>query len=125
MSNPVAKGDAADKSQDELRAMIESFFRFAHVQVPWDGTVNDSVALVFHQMLLETAKCSKAMSFVPRPAGGPPSVLWLATQLATTGYRNIENKFTVSCAKKVIGNFRSPFELAATGIAALRFMPCA
>ncbi|SDD00868.1 hypothetical protein SAMN05192589_10474 [Paracidovorax valerianellae] len=125
MSNPVAKGDAAEKSQDELRAIIESFFRFAHVQVPWDGTVNDSVALVFHQMLLETAKCSNAMSFVPRPAGGPPSVLWLATQLATMGYRNIENKFTISCAKTAIRNFRSDFEQASTGIAALMFMPCA
>ncbi|GKT26557.1 hypothetical protein [Acidovorax sp. SUPP3334] len=125
MSNPVAKGDAAEKSQDELRAMIESFFRFAHVQVPWDGTVNDGVALVFHQMLLETAKCSNAMSFVPRPAGGPPSVLWLATQLATMGYRDIENKFTISCAKTAIRNFRLDFELASTGIAALMFMPCA
>ncbi|GKT13492.1 hypothetical protein AVHY2522_01270 [Acidovorax sp. SUPP2522] len=70
MSNAVPKGDAAEKSQDELRAMIESFFRFANVQLNWDGTVNDGVALVFHQMLLATAKCSNAMSFVPRPAGG-------------------------------------------------------
>ncbi|GKS94809.1 hypothetical protein [Acidovorax sp. SUPP2825] len=125
MSNAVPKGDAAEKSQDELRAMIESFFRFANVQLNWDGTVNDGVALVFHQMLLATAKCSNAMSFVPRPAGGPPSVLWLATQLAAMGYRNIENKFNLACARKAIGNFRSPFEMASTGIAALMFMPCA
>ncbi|SFD82505.1 hypothetical protein [Paracidovorax konjaci] len=110
-----------DAQKAALREMIDSFFRFAQTPVPWNGVVNDGVATVFHNMLTETAKCSRALSFVPRPSGGPASVVWLAAQLAGVGYRNIQKKMSITCAKKAVQNFRSDFQLASMGAAALQF----
>ncbi|WCM93208.1 hypothetical protein M5C99_00290 [Acidovorax sp. NCPPB 2350] len=110
-----------DAQKAALKETIDSFFRFAQVPVPWNGMVNDGVAMVFHNMLTETAKCSQALSFVPRPAGGPASVVWLSMQLAGVGYRNIQKKLSVTCAKKAVQNFRSDFQLASMGASALQF----
>ncbi|XVJ71567.1 MAG: hypothetical protein HEQ39_19670 [Rhizobacter sp.] len=108
------------ENKEELKKIIESFFKFSGTPVPWNGVVNDGVAAVFYNMLRTTAECSKALSFVPRPSGGPASVLWLVTQLGWVGYRNIENRLSVSCAKKAIANLRSDFQLATMGVAAVR-----
>ena len=113
---------ATEEEKQEVRRQIEAFFRFAGVPVPWNGVVNEDVAAVFGVMLRETAQCSKAMAWVPRPPTGPATIGYLAKQLRGALSRQMEHQLSTTCAKDVIRTYRTDFDLATmAACGALRF----
>ncbi len=57
----------------EVETMIDAYYKAAGLS-GWRGKVNDDVAAVFGDMVIETKRCSEAMSWVPRPIGGKATV---------------------------------------------------
>ena len=103
--------------QEDIRKMINSFFKFSGTPPSWNGAVNEEVARVFAVMLSETAKCSKALKLLPTPFFGALSKCSALLQLSGFAYRNLESNLSVSCAKTAIRNWRSEFDMASQGIA--------
>ncbi|MDH5546207.1 MAG: hypothetical protein OEZ43_11475 [Gammaproteobacteria bacterium] len=92
--------DAIQK--EELRQMIEAFYRFAGVNPPANLEINESVASVFGSMLQETRKCSDAFKWIPPPPGGRPSIGWLVTNIGKSFIRSLNDKMSFTCARGVI-----------------------
>lgn len=113
---------ATEEEKKQVRQQIESFFRFAGTPVPWNGEVNEDVAAVFGIMLRETAKCSDAMAWVPRPPTGPATISYLAMQFGGAVFRHFQHRLSTSCARHAINTYRTEFDMATTmAFSALRF----
>lgn len=101
----------------ESRSQTTHFFEFADTPVPWNGEVTENVAAVFGIMLAETAKCSRALNWVPRPPSGVASIAWLATQAGMAVWHQVRGKLATACARSVIRIYRADFDMATRGAA--------
>ena len=112
----MEEGLTPEEEKREVKRQIEAFFRFAGTPVPWNGEVNEGIAAVFGVMLSETAKCSDAMAWVPRPPNGPATMGYLAKQFRGALYRQVEDRMSPTCAKHVVNTYRTDFEMAKSGV---------
>jgi hypothetical protein len=102
------------EEQVNLKDGINAFFQGAG-RGGWNRDVNEEVAKVFAAMLCETAKCSKAMSWVPRPSY-TPSATWLLTNLTRSAIESLGSGQYFTCQIRVIDNFKTALDAASIGI---------
>jgi len=88
--------------KEELRQMIVAFYNFSGVNPPSDITINESVAIVFGQMLFETRKCSDAFKWIPPPPGGRPTISWLVVNIGKSYIKGLNDKMSFTCARGVV-----------------------
>ena len=97
--------------------MIKAFYKFAAVDIPFELTINESVAAVFGEMLEATKKCSKAFVWIPQPAAFPPTIVGLATNLGRGVLMHYLGRLSMTCARGAALSYRSRLEMASNGIA--------
>lgn len=93
--------DASAKDRATVQAVINSYYK-AGGQSGWNREVNKKVARVFGTMLIETKKCSEALSWVPQPTTGPATIKWIAKQLGKSFIKRMRDKTSTTCIKGVI-----------------------
>ncbi|MEC4719166.1 hypothetical protein RY831_08405 [Noviherbaspirillum sp. CPCC 100848] len=108
---------ASKQHEEEVKAMIDSLYKFAGVAPSWDGEVNEKVAEVFGIMIHETARCSNAIKWLPAPPGGPASILWLAMNFGKALFKHFQSKVSITCAKGVIYKWKHELDMASMGLA--------
>lgn len=107
----------------QLRELIESFYAFAHIQITWQLEINESVAEIFGVMWSETAKCSRAIGWVPPPPGVRASISWLVIKLGNGMFNHHKAQMSLSCARATIAKWGTQLRLASMGIACFETRP--
>ena len=102
------------EEQVRLKDGINAFFQGAG-RGGWNREVNVEVAKVFAAMLCHTAKCSKAMNWVPRPSYNPGTT-WLLTNLGRSMIESLRDGKYYICQAKVIDNFKTALDAASIGM---------
>lgn len=111
---------ASEEEKAQLKEMIESFYKYAHVPMTWNLEVNEQVAEVFGIMIKETTKCSKAFGWVPKPPGGRASIIWLVMQLGRGVFNHYMHRISFTCVRGVIYQWGEQLKLASMGLFARR-----
>jgi hypothetical protein len=108
----------SENEASELLEIIEQFYKFANVHPPRNLHINEHVAEVFGIMLNETAKCSKAIGWVPVPPGGRATISWLVVQLGRGVFNRQKSRLNPGCAHNVIRTWKTALDMASLGMAA-------
>ncbi|QBG36894.1 hypothetical protein [Litorilituus sediminis] len=103
------------KEQAAVKNAINAFYKGAGLNLQFSGTVTPRVAEVFGKMVFETQKCTSALNWVPRPAGGKATISWVARNFTQRILSQLSDKQSLTCAKVVIRNFRTDLQMASMG----------
>ena len=102
--------------QISVENAINAFYKGAGLNVKFNGSINNKVAEIFGKMIIETQKCTTALNWVPRPAGGKATISWVAKNFTRSVLRQLEEGQSLTCAKAAVLRFKSPLHLAAMGV---------
>jgi len=80
-------------------------------------TISEEMAQVAAEMLNEALEASKAMDFVPRPAGFRPGVVWLISQAVQMAWRREGKQRIYEAVRRTVAlKYRTRYELAKAGL---------
>lgn len=99
-----------------VRDAINAFYKGAGIKKRFTGKVNERVAEIFGQMLVDTKKCSRAFAWIPTPSGGKASLFWLAKNLTRSVIARLENKEYMTCARGVAYKWSRQLDIASMGL---------
>jgi selenophosphate synthetase-related protein len=101
--------------KDIVKEVIDAFYKEAGFQGGWRGTVNESVASVFGQMLEASIQCSAALQWVPKPTG-KATISWIVRYLGRSFVRDIQGKRAFICSQRAVYNFKTKLDMASMGL---------
>jgi len=100
-------------SDSEVKGVLRFFFR----GVSQPTTLNPALRQLATTMMYNAMKASRQMGLVPRPAGLPPGLGWIANQAVQMLWRASMNDGIYDAVRVTVSrNFRSEFEMAKLGI---------
>ena len=101
--------------QDEQH--VKDVLKFFYPEQVPPPTISDEVGDLAAEMLKEALEGSKAMDFVPRPAGFKPGVGWLISQAVQMAWRRAGKQKIYEAVRRTVAlKFRSRYEMAKLGI---------
>jgi len=114
-AKPAPRSASRFSPQEEQH--IKTILKFFYPNEEPPAEITDEVANLASKMLLQAIESSKAMDFVPRPAGFTPGVGWLISQAVqmwfrTQGKQKIYESVRVTVALK----YKSEFAIAMEGL---------
>lgn len=101
--------------QDDLRAFLVYLFKEKANGWP----MNDQIFNVTYELVSESAQCSSAMDYVPRPMPpGREPIKWLTKEVRGIFLRNLKDnkEHYVICLRAAAYRMVRNFELAAQGV---------
>ncbi|TMN41087.1 hypothetical protein [Pseudoalteromonas sp. S2755] len=102
--------------EKSVKDAINAFYKGAGVDLKFSGEVNPKVAEIFGKMIEETQQCTTALKWVPKPTGAKATIGWIAKNFTQSIISQLSEEQSLSCAKKVILNYKSPMKLASLGV---------
>ena len=101
--------------QDEQH--IKDVLKFFYPDQKPPDTISNEVGDLAAEMLQEALEWSKAMDFVPRPAGFKPGVLWLVSQGVQMAWRRAGKQKIYEVVRRTVAlKYRTRYELAMIGV---------
>ncbi|PAY01091.1 hypothetical protein CKO50_11800 [Pseudoalteromonas sp. HM-SA03] len=102
--------------EKSVKDAINAFYNGADVDLKFSGEINPRVAEIFGKMIEETRQCTTALKWVPKPTGAKATTGWIAKNFTQSIISQLSEEQSLSCAKKVILNYKSPMKLASLGV---------
>ncbi len=102
--------------ENSVKDAINAFYKGAGIDLKFTGEVNAKVAEIFGKMVVETQKCTTALKWVPTPKGGKATITWVAKNFTKSAINQLKEEQSLTCAKKVILDYKAPLKLASLGI---------
>ena len=102
--------------KQHVKDAINSLYEGVGIRAKYSWPVNEEVARVFGELLLEIHSCTSALTWVPTPSGGPASIKWVVKNISRSVMQQFKDDVSLSCAKARILQFQSPLRLAAMGL---------
>ncbi|MFW5444168.1 MAG: hypothetical protein ACKE51_07670 [Methylococcaceae bacterium] len=93
---------ASPIDQEKIRDQIKALYEVSRIPPTSLLVINDKVAKIFLQILLEVQNCTKKFVLVPLPTYGTPSVLWLANNIKRSVIENLSSEVSLTCLKGVL-----------------------
>lgn len=94
---------------------INALYKGAGVELTFRGQVNEKVAQIFGEMLVESLRCTRQLNWVPRPTGRKATIRWIASNFSRSIRDRMRDSHSLTCARTVILKFRTRMELASQG----------
>ena len=104
------------KDKQQVKDAINALYEGAGVKTQFKGQVNEEVAKVFGQLLIEIRRCTSALNWVPKPTGGPATIKWIARNLTRSIIQQFKDDISITCAKARILQYRTRLRLASLGV---------
>ncbi|ASD69732.1 hypothetical protein [Pseudoalteromonas piscicida] len=102
--------------EKSVKDAINAFYKGAGVDLTSSGEVNAKVAEIFGKMVEETRQCTAALKRMPKPTAAKATIGWIAKNFTQSIISQLSEEQSLSCAKKVILNYKSPMKLASLGV---------
>ena len=99
----------------KVRIAINALYKSAAINYTFDGEINEQVAKVFGQMLIDIRKCSAAYTWVPRPTGTVVSIGWIAKNFTQSVIHKLQSSQSFTCARARILQYKSHLMIASVG----------
>lgn len=100
---------------EKVRMAINALYKSAGISYAFNGDINEQVAKVFGQMLLDIRKCSAAFIWVPKPIAGVASIAWIDKNFTQSVMHKFKSPQSFTCARARILQYKSQLIIASIG----------
>ena len=100
---------------EKVRTAINALYKSAGISYTFDGEINEQVAKVFGQMLVDIRKCSAAFIWVPIPTGSVASIGWIAKNFTQSVIHKFQSSQSFTCARAKILQYKSQLMITSVG----------
>lgn len=107
--------------RQKVKDVIHALYKSAGIHKKFTGDVNERLAEVLGNMIVETGGRSEALAWVPRPPGGKASITWTARHIARSIIDSLGDRESLTCARAVIYKWDRALQMAARGLSCAPF----